>query len=125
MLFRSNDTLGHEAGDRLLQEMGARLTLTVRASDVVARLDGDEFVVLVQEVSEAKQVEAVGRKVLFTLVKPKVVQGQEFRVTASIGIWMVSVEAHGEQGLLEKPHQPQVPREEGGEIHHKVYPGCT
>src|SRR6266851_4399460 len=51
-----NDTLGHEAGDRLLQEMGARLTQTVRASDVVARLGGDEFVVLVQEVSEAKQV---------------------------------------------------------------------
>src|SRR6266496_169385 len=53
-----NDTLGHEAGDRLLQEMGARLTQTVRASDVVARLGGDEFVVLVQEVSEARQAEA-------------------------------------------------------------------
>ena len=95
-----NDTLGHEAGDRLLQEMGARLTQTVRTSDVVARLGGDEFVVLVQEVSEAKQVETVARKVLFTLVKPMVIQGQECRVTASIGICMFPAEAQDEHALM-------------------------
>ncbi|TMH38250.1 MAG: EAL domain-containing protein [Betaproteobacteria bacterium] len=76
-----NDTLGHDAGDKLLQGMGTRLTQTVRASDVVARLGGDEFVVLVQEVAEPKQVAAVARKVLSALVQPMSIQGQECRVT--------------------------------------------
>jgi len=64
---------------------------TVRASDVVARLGGDEFVVLVQEVTEPKQVAAVARKILSALVHPISIQGQECRLTASIGICIVSV----------------------------------
>src|SRR5207249_1389624 len=95
-----NDTLGHEAGDKLLQEMGTRLTQTVRASDVVARLGGDEFVVPVAEGSEAKQVAAVARKALSAVVKPILIQGQECLVTASIGICMYPSEAHDEQSLM-------------------------
>jgi len=95
-----NDTLGHEAGDKLLQEMGMRLTRTVRSSDVVARLGGDEFVVLVQEVDEAKQVEPVARKILSALMKPMLMQGQECRVTASIGICMYPADAQDEQSLM-------------------------
>ncbi|TMH50103.1 MAG: EAL domain-containing protein [Betaproteobacteria bacterium] len=116
-----NDTLGHEAGDRLLQEMGARLTLTVRASDVVARLGGDEFVVLVQEVSEAKQVEAVARKVLFTLVKPMVIQGQECRVTASIGICMFPAEAQDEHALMKNADIAMYRAKEDGKNTYKFY----
>jgi len=116
-----NDTLGHEAGDRLLQEMGARLTQTVRASDVVARLGGDEFVVLVQEVSEAKQVEAVARKVLFTLVKPMVVQGQECRVTASIGICMFPAEAQDEHALMKNADIAMYRAKEDGKNTYKFY----
>ncbi len=116
-----NDTLGHEAGDRLLQEMGARLTQTVRASDVVARLGGDEFVVLVQEVSEAKQVEAVARKVLFTLVKPMVIQGQECRVTASIGICMFPAEAQDEHALMKNADIAMYRAKEDGKNTYKFY----
>jgi diguanylate cyclase (GGDEF)-like protein len=79
-----NDTLGHDAGDKLLQEMGTRLKQAVRASDVVARLGGDEFVVLVQEVSEAKQVATVARKIQSALIKPMFMQGQECRASACI-----------------------------------------
>ncbi len=116
-----NDTLGHEAGDRLLQEMGARLTQTVRASDVVARLGGDEFVVLVQEVSEAKQVEAVARKVLFTLVKPMVIQRQECRVTASIGICMFPAEAQDEHALMKNADIAMYRAKEDGKNTYKFY----
>jgi diguanylate cyclase (GGDEF)-like protein/PAS domain S-box-containing protein len=116
-----NDTLGHEAGDRLLQEMGARLTQTVRASDVVARLGGDEFVVLVQEVSEAKQVEAVARKVLFTLVKPMVIQGQECQVTASIGICMFPAEAQDEHALMKNADIAMYRAKEDGKNTYKFY----
>ncbi|MGB7541380.1 MAG: EAL domain-containing protein, partial [Burkholderiales bacterium] len=95
-----NDTLGHEAGDKLLQEMGRRLTQTVRSSDTVARLGGDEFVVLVQEVSEPKQVEAVARKILTAIIKPMFLREQECRVTASIGICMYPSDARDEQSLM-------------------------
>ena len=116
-----NDTLGHEAGDRLLQEMGARLTQTVRASDVVARLGGDEFVVLVQEVSEARQVEAVARKVLSTLVKPMVIQRQECRVTASIGICMFPSEAQDEHALMKNADIAMYRAKEDGKNNYKFY----
>src|SRR6267142_1029043 len=91
-----NDTLGHEAGDKLLQEMGTRLTQTVRSGDMVFRLGGDEFVVLVQEVGEAVQVEAVVRKILCALGKPLSIWGQECTVTASIGICMYPSDAQDE-----------------------------
>src|SRR6266705_1728958 len=116
-----NDTLGHEAGDKLLQEMGARLTQTVRASDVVARLGGDEFVVLAQEVSEAKQVEAVARKILSALVQPMVTQGQECRVTASIGICMFPAEAQDEHALMKNADIAMYRAKEDGKNNYKFY----
>ena len=95
-----NDTLGHEAGDKLLQQVAERLAGTVRASDVVARLGGDEFVVLVQEVSEAHQAETVARKILAALARPAYVAGQEIRVTASIGICLYPSDAQDEPTLM-------------------------
>jgi diguanylate cyclase (GGDEF)-like protein len=81
-----NDTLGHEAGDQLLQEVGSRLKECVRDSDTVARLGGDEFVVLLPELADGKYAATVAQKILTALAKPFTLIGEEFRVTASIGI---------------------------------------
>ena len=116
-----NDTLGHDAGDKLLQEMGTRLTQTVRSSDVVARLGGDEFVVLVQEVAEPKQVAAVARKVLSALVQPMSIQGQECRVTASIGICTYPSEGHDEQSLMKNADIAMYRAKEDGKNNYKFY----
>jgi diguanylate cyclase (GGDEF)-like protein/PAS domain S-box-containing protein len=116
-----NDTLGHDAGDKLLQEMGTRLTQTVRSSDVVARLGGDEFVVLVQEVAEPKQVAAVARKILSAFVKPMSIQGQECRVTASIGICMYPSEAQNEQALMKNADIAMYRAKEDGKNNYKFY----
>jgi diguanylate cyclase (GGDEF)-like protein/PAS domain S-box-containing protein len=116
-----NDTLGHDAGDKLLQEMGTRLTHTVRASDVVARLGGDEFVVLVQEVAEPKQVAAVARKILSALVEPMSIQGQECRVTASIGICMYPSEAKDENALMKNADIAMYRAKEDGKNNYKFY----
>ena len=62
-----NDSLGHEAGDQLLREVAARLTATLRASDVVARLSGDEFVALLNEIDAAETAGGVARKILSAL----------------------------------------------------------
>ena len=95
-----NDTFGHEVGDDLLKEIGARLTHTMRASDVVARLGGDEFVILVQNVNEPKYVATVARKILGAIMKPLVLLGQECRITGSVGICMYPADAPDEQTLM-------------------------
>jgi len=116
-----NDTLGHEAGDKLLQEMGARLSQAVRTSDVVARLGGDEFVVLVREVGEPKQVEAVARKILSALIKPMFIREQECSVTASIGICMYPADAQDEQSLMKNADIAMYRAKEEGKNTYKYY----
>jgi diguanylate cyclase (GGDEF)-like protein len=81
-----NDTLGHEAGDQLLQEVATRLKGCVRDSDTVARLGGDEFVLLLPELEDGKYAATVAQKILLVIARAYVLIGQEFRVTASVGI---------------------------------------
>jgi diguanylate cyclase (GGDEF)-like protein/PAS domain S-box-containing protein len=95
-----NDTLGHEAGDLLLQQVGTRLKECLRQSDTVARLGGDEFVVLLEEVGERQVVATIAHKILSTIIKPFNMLGQEFRVTASIGISAYPDDGQDEQTLM-------------------------
>ena len=81
-----NDSLGHDAGDRLLVEIGNRLRKALRGSDVVARLGGDEFVVLLEDVARREDVETVARNLLTALNAPFNIFGHECHATASIGI---------------------------------------
>ena len=94
-----NDTLGHEAGDQLLQEVATRLQGCVRDSDTVARLGGDEFVVLLPELEDGKLAATVAHKILGVLAKPFTLIGHEFRITASIGISVYPRDGQDEQTL--------------------------
>jgi diguanylate cyclase (GGDEF)-like protein len=96
---RINDTLGHEAGDQLLQEVAIRLKGCVRGSDTVARLGGDEFVILLPELGDEKYAAIVAQKILAAAAKPFTLSGQEFRVTASIGISTYPQDGLDEQTL--------------------------
>ena len=86
-----NDTLGHDTGDLLLQQVGLRLRDCVRAEDTVARLGGDEFVVLLKGLSAASdaeaaaQTQAVGDKILAALNDTYCLAGHDYRSTPSIG----------------------------------------
>jgi diguanylate cyclase (GGDEF)-like protein/PAS domain S-box-containing protein len=80
-----NDTLGHSAGDRLLQEVSARFRATVRASDTVARLGGDEFA-LVLPGADAPAAATTAAKLLAALDRPVVLDGWELPLGASVGI---------------------------------------
>jgi diguanylate cyclase (GGDEF)-like protein len=90
--FKSlNDSLGHQAGDQLLQETARRLTATIRETDTVARLGGDEFVVILEELSAlpeeaTAQAKRVAEKMLAVTSQPYMLAGQECLVTLSIGI---------------------------------------
>ncbi|WP_456632204.1 bifunctional diguanylate cyclase/phosphodiesterase [Bradyrhizobium sp. URHC0002] len=83
-----NDSLGHDAGDMLLVEIGGRLRRALRSSDVVARLGGDEFVVILEETAERPEVERIAGELLSLLSQPLQLSGHECHTTASIGIAM-------------------------------------
>ncbi|WP_249209104.1 diguanylate cyclase domain-containing protein [Magnetospirillum sulfuroxidans] len=81
-----NDTLGHEAGDFVLQEVSRRLALCVRSSDTVSRVGGDEFVVVVEEITRLGEAALVAKKILDAMEVPAVFNGHDCKVGASIGV---------------------------------------
>ena len=81
-----NDTYGHEAGDELLRKVGRRLREALRQEDTVARTGGDEFVIVLSEVADAKAAGVVGEKLLGALTKPVQFGAHALEVSCSIGI---------------------------------------
>jgi diguanylate cyclase (GGDEF)-like protein/PAS domain S-box-containing protein len=81
-----NDSLGHDAGDRLLQAVAQRIMKTTRSADTVARLGGDEFSILVEGVRTVTEVERLADALIATLDMPFALNGMEVRVGASIGV---------------------------------------
>ncbi|HYA45955.1 MAG TPA: EAL domain-containing protein [Burkholderiales bacterium] len=81
-----NDTLGHQFGDRVLQETAKRLLGCVRESDILARLGGDEFVILVEEFGEHSNLADVARKLLASVAGLNDIDGREVGLSVSIGI---------------------------------------
>ena len=81
-----NDTLGHAAGDVLLHDVAQRLRQCVRDADTVARIGGDEFVVLLADVRRMEDAETVADKIRDVLARPVTMDGHELTVGASIGI---------------------------------------
>jgi diguanylate cyclase (GGDEF)-like protein/PAS domain S-box-containing protein len=81
-----NDSLGHPAGDRLLQAVTTRLLDSVREEDTVARLGGDEFTLLLEELRESMDAATVAEKAINALARPFDLDGHEAYVTASVGI---------------------------------------
>jgi diguanylate cyclase (GGDEF)-like protein len=94
-----NDTMGHAAGDHLLQLVADRLVMAVRAVDVVARLGGDEFAVILSSPVSTEAAMAVAARVLDGFERPFVLDGREASVGASIGVALRSSGDH-DPGLL-------------------------
>ncbi|WP_395770585.1 diguanylate cyclase domain-containing protein [Arenimonas sp.] len=80
-----NDRFGHGIGDRLLQEFGKRLTVTLRKSDFVARVGGDEFVILLRGIQQPERILAIAEKLFATLSEPYQIDGKVMKASASIG----------------------------------------
>jgi diguanylate cyclase (GGDEF)-like protein len=81
-----NDTRGHETGDKLLQEVARRIRGAVRSSDLVVRMGGDEFVVVLEQVRSAEQVHETAGRITAALAAPVVIDGRPLVTTASIGV---------------------------------------
>ncbi len=83
---RVNDSLGHEAGDDLLVQVGSRLRAVLRRSDILSRLGGDEFAVILENEISADLAQGVATKIVNALCEPFLLGGREARIGASIGI---------------------------------------
>jgi diguanylate cyclase (GGDEF)-like protein/PAS domain S-box-containing protein len=102
-----NDTYGHDSGDRLLVEVARRLQACVREGDTVARLAGDEFVVMLEELDEAeaaarRQAETVAAKIVEQLGQPCALGPIDHRTSASVGIAMFHDREPGVDALLKR-----------------------
>jgi diguanylate cyclase (GGDEF)-like protein/PAS domain S-box-containing protein len=81
-----NDSLGHVTGDKLLQSVSRRLLTSVRASDTVSRQGGDEFVILLSEITHPEHAATSAKKILLSLTAPHSIGGQDLNIDGSIGI---------------------------------------
>ncbi|OYQ39763.1 diguanylate cyclase [Rhodoferax sp. TH121] len=102
-----NDTLGHDVGDLLLQQVAKRVSACVREADTVARLGGDEFVVMLQDLSPhameaASQAKIVGDSILATLNEPFSLNGVVYRSTSSVGATLFGESLQSSSELLKQ-----------------------
>ena len=116
-----NDSLGHEAGDRMLQEIANRFRQLLRSADIVGRLGGDEFIILIEDVNELSQVATLAHKILTTTIKPAVLMGEECRVTASIGISVYPTDGQDEQSLMKNADRAMYFAKEEGKNNYQFY----
>ncbi|GAB6038891.1 hypothetical protein JCM15519_34500 [Fundidesulfovibrio butyratiphilus] len=97
-----NDTLGHHIGDLLLKATADLLRSQVRATDTVARLAGDEFVVFLSDVERADHAALVARKILVAFEHPFILEGHQVRSTPSIGVALYPTDAFDPAGLIKQ-----------------------
>ncbi|SFQ03269.1 diguanylate cyclase (GGDEF) domain-containing protein [Mesorhizobium sp. NFR06] len=95
-----NDTLGHPVGDALLKEVAARLTQVVGEGDTVARLSGDEFVIIQREAAQPVEATALAQRVIDALSAPYVVDGHGVVISASVGISIAPNDGRNADQLL-------------------------
>src|SRR5690606_13838915 len=97
---RVNDTLGHDAGDELLQEVAHRLVGSVRTTDTVARLGGGEFAIVLEELERAEEATLLAGRVLNAFATPFRLKAGEVVTTTSIGIAMFPHNGEAAEDLL-------------------------
>ncbi|MBU7007658.1 EAL domain-containing protein [Phosphitispora fastidiosa] len=81
-----NDIMGHAMGDQFLKKVGKQLKSCVRSNDTVARVGGDEFTILLPDISRDEDTVKVAKKIIHGLKKPWILNGYEFQITVSVGI---------------------------------------
>ena len=95
-----NDSLGHSLGDELLLAIGTRLRQCLREGDTLARLGGDEFAILLPALSEQREIEPIGRKIIHVLSEPVYIKGHEVYVSASIGACIAPADSDTVDSLI-------------------------
>lgn len=110
-----NDSVGPAKGDQVLTEAAYRIAMCVRESDTVARLGGDHFVVLLEEIEDYQEVERLARKIVEDMDRPFLAEGQELFVTASVGVSAIPQDGLETGELLQKADAARIQvKQDGG-----------
>jgi diguanylate cyclase (GGDEF)-like protein/PAS domain S-box-containing protein len=118
-----NDSLGHEAGDKVLKEVAQRLRACVRSSDVVGRFGGDEFIVLLDPITDHAAAAAVAASILSAMLRPVRILSYECRVTASIGIARFPEDASDAATLMKQADMGMYLAKDEGKNNFQFYSG--
>ena len=116
-----NDTLGHSVGDKLLRVVGNRLMSLLRQSDTVARMGGDEFMLLLPEIAQEEDAVRIARKVLEAIRKPYEFDGHKLHVTTSIGIAMYPEDGEDSDTLMKNADIAMYRAKDGGRDNYQGY----
>src|SRR5262249_26012402 len=116
-----NDTIGHEAGDTLLQIIAERLHTAVRNTDLVARLGGDEFILVVTDVKKTESVAVIAQKILENVMQAIVIKGREIYITTSIGISIYPYDGQNMQSLMKNADLALYRAKEHGRNNYQFY----
>ena len=95
-----NDTMGHDIGDQLLVEVSKRLGNALRKCDTVARIGGDEFIILIEDVEETDYVNIVSNKILNSFTEPFTLNNQECFITTSVGVAIYPTDGYSSEELI-------------------------
>ncbi|HEY2325812.1 MAG TPA: EAL domain-containing protein [Thermoanaerobaculia bacterium] len=117
-----NDTLGHSLGDELLKVISTRLKSVLREEDTIARMGGDEFTVLVANITSADDAPIIAQKILDVVAQPARVEGHELYVTTSIGIALYPSDGDSAESLLKNADNAMYRAKELGR---NLYQLCT
>ncbi len=118
---RINDSLGHTAGDQLLVEVAKRLSRSVRSTDVVARVGGDEFVVVMPDITSVADVDQCSINLVAKLAPEISVDGHLVHVTASVGVCIYPDFATDAKHLLKRADSAMYAAKENGRNQHQIF----
>ena len=116
-----NDSLGHDSGDELIITTGNRLLQAVRSGDVVARLSGDEFVILLEDIKRLEDASAVARHIIETIRQVVVLQGKRLHPAASIGISIFPNDGISGERLLQNADTAMYRAKRQGQNSYQLY----
>ncbi|PWC43492.1 EAL domain-containing protein [Azospirillum sp. TSO22-1] len=118
---RINDTLGHDAGDRVLAEMARRLSGCVGEGDTVARIAGDEFVLVLSELADPAEAAKVAERAIGAVQRPVEIGGRRVNVTTSVGIAVYPEDGDSPEALLKCADLAMYQAKQGGRNGFQVY----
>jgi diguanylate cyclase (GGDEF)-like protein/PAS domain S-box-containing protein len=119
-----NDSYGHAAGDELLKKIGARLCENIRENDTVARLSGDEFTLILEDISTLENAELIAEKVMDTLSAPFLIADiHEVYISSSLGICLFPEHAGKPEELLQKADQAMYEAKRRGKNRYQIFSG--
>lgn len=118
---QANDTLGHDSGDLLLQEVAKRLTGLVRTSDTVARVGGDEFTLVLNNIESDENAALMSNKIIAALSEPFDLKGQQCHVGGSIGISIYPDDSKSLEKLISQADEAMYLAKQSGKNTYKFY----